>query len=105
MNEIDNRENCPVDNPRNYPKPKHSAVDNAHSDLRGGRDLLFFGATFLSSWLIARPAFFLLYWGVCAWLTLTAVLLALFDMRCIRARALETNKCLRREVFREEGNE
>ena len=63
--------------------------------------ILFFGSTLLSNWLIARPFLFLVYWGCCAWFTMTAVLLAVFDMCHIRIRARETKKLLRGEIFRE----
>lgn len=47
--------------------------------------LLFAGATLLEERLRAHPFIFLLYWGACAWITLLAVLLAIFDLLVIRA--------------------
>ena len=67
--------------------------------------ILFFGSTLLSSWLIARPFLFLLYWGGCAWFTMTAVLLAVFDMCNLRVRARAWKKRLRGEVFGEEDGD
>ena len=67
--------------------------------------ILFFGATFLSSWLVVRPVLFLFYWVFCAWLTLTALLLALFDMRDICARARDAKRRLRSEAFGKEGGD
>ena len=51
--------------------------------------LLFLGSTFLQSFINPgeHPVWFILYWLVCAWLTLTAMLLALFDLFAVRAQA------------------
>jgi len=55
---------------------------------------------FLGSWLLsddwARKHFviYFLYWAACGWLTLTGVLLAVFDMLVIRAAA----KAMRRRI-------
>lgn len=63
--------------------------------------LLFAGATFLDTWLRARPLLFLLYWGACAWITLLAVLLAVFDMLVVRARARRERRMLESEYLQE----
>lgn len=63
--------------------------------------MLFAGATFLNSGLMANPWMFVVYWGVCAWLTIVSVLLAIFDMLAIRARAREERRALRAEIFGE----
>ena len=49
--------------------------------------LLFAGATL--QWPAPRehPLLFLAYWAVCAWITLLAVLLALYDLVKVRADA------------------
>jgi hypothetical protein len=49
--------------------------------------MLFVGAVILDGWLREHvwPWLFLLWWAGCAWLTLLAVLLALFDMIVLRA--------------------
>jgi hypothetical protein len=51
--------------------------------------MLFFGSTFLAPALDPRtyPARFILYWVACAWLTVTVVLLAIFDLLMVRAQA------------------
>ncbi len=46
--------------------------------------LTFFGSTFLAPWLREHVWFFLGYWGLCAWLTLLAALLAVYDMVRLR---------------------
>jgi hypothetical protein len=50
---------------------------------------LFSGATFVAPLIDphARPGWFIIYWLACAWLTVTAVSLALFDMLLMRAEA------------------
>jgi protein-S-isoprenylcysteine O-methyltransferase Ste14 len=61
---------------------------------------LFGGSTFLSSILSPRehPGWFIFYWFVCGWLTLTAMLLALFDLLAVRAQARKAEKLLRDEL-------
>ena len=51
--------------------------------------MLFCGATFLAPVLDPhlRPGWFIFYWAVCAWITLTVVLLALLDLLLVRAQA------------------
>jgi hypothetical protein len=51
--------------------------------------LLISGSTFLQSMLNPRehPAWFILFWLICAWLTLTAMLLAIFDLLTLRLEA------------------
>jgi protein-S-isoprenylcysteine O-methyltransferase Ste14 len=51
--------------------------------------LLFCGSTVLQSTLNPHehPGWFILFWLVCAWLTLTALLLAIFDMLMVRLQA------------------
>lgn len=61
--------------------------------------VLFAGATFLDDWLRARPLLFLLYWGACAWLTMLAVLMALFDLLVVRARARSERRRLESEYL------
>lgn len=62
--------------------------------------LLFLGSTLLQSILNPRehPGWFMLYWVVCAWLTLTAMLLAIFDMLAIRAQTRKAQRILRGEL-------
>ena len=61
--------------------------------------MLFTGATFLNGWLRESPWWFLLYWAACAWLTLCAVLLAIFDLLIVRVQARQARKALHREIF------
>jgi protein-S-isoprenylcysteine O-methyltransferase Ste14 len=59
--------------------------------------LLFSGSTFLASTITPRehPVWFVLFWFVCAWLTLTAIFLAAFDMLVIRLQGRKAERTLR----------
>ena len=62
--------------------------------------ILFVGSTMLASILrSAHPAvWFILFWFFCAWLTLTAVLLALFDLLLVRAQARRAKRLLSESI-------
>lgn len=60
---------------------------------------VFVGSVFLEGWLRARPVVFMLFWFVCAWITLTAVLLSLYDALVVRARARAEVRRLRKEFL------
>jgi hypothetical protein len=51
--------------------------------------LLFSGSTFLQAPLNPRehPFWFIFFWVVCAWVTVTAMLLAIFDLLMVRLEA------------------
>ena len=66
--------------------------------------MLFLGATFLDGWLREHPLLFLFYWLACAWGTLTAVLLALYDMLVIRADARREKRRLAKEILAKEND-
>ena len=46
--------------------------------------MLFAGVTFLSGWLAEDRWIFLIYWVACMWLTMTSILLAIFDLLSVR---------------------
>lgn len=58
--------------------------------------LLSCGATFLAPVLDprSRPGWFISYWFVCAWITATAALLAVFDLLLVRAQARAVKRAL-----------
>ena len=58
--------------------------------------LLFAGSTFLQSLLNPHqhPVWFILFWFVCGWLTLTAMLLAAFDLVRVRLDARKAERML-----------
>jgi protein-S-isoprenylcysteine O-methyltransferase Ste14 len=60
--------------------------------------LLCAGATFLQPLLIAHPVWFILFWFVCAWLTMLATLLAFFDVLVLRAQTRALRKALQKEL-------
>lgn len=61
--------------------------------------LLFVGATFLWQWLLERRWWFVVYWGVCAWMTLLATLLSFFDMLLLRVAARRERRRIAREAM------
>ena len=67
--------------------------------------MLFCGATFLAPWLDprVRPSWFILYWLACGWLTVTVVLLAIFDLLLVRVKAREEKRQLAQKIMDESG--
>lgn len=67
--------------------------------------LLIAGLTFLQPMLNPHehPWFVILFWVVCVWLTLTAALLAIFDLLLLRLEARRAERSLR-EKLRSEGS-
>ena len=65
--------------------------------------MLFFGTTFLPTLLSPRehPGWFILFWVTCAWLTLSAFLLALFDLLMVRAHDRAARRILREKLDRD----
>jgi hypothetical protein len=59
--------------------------------------MLFAGSTFLSESL--TPWGFIVYWGVCGWLTLAALLLALWDLLLVRAAARRERRKLEKKIL------
>ncbi len=62
--------------------------------------MLFFGSMFFR-WLREYPLLFLIYWGACAWITLLAMLLAIFDLLLVRAAAKRARRKLEAEYLGE----
>jgi hypothetical protein len=63
--------------------------------------MVFLGSAVVEISPRAHPFAFLAYWGVCAWLTLAVVLLALFDILAIRAAGRAARRKLERELISE----
>jgi hypothetical protein len=61
--------------------------------------LLFSGSTFLASFLNPREhlGWALFFWITCIWLTLTALLLALYDLLMVRLAARAEQRLLNRQ--------
>ena len=68
--------------------------------------LLFCGMTVLRGWLDPHehPGRFILYWLICGWQTLLALLLALLDVLMVRAQARAARKALREKAKLEDGS-
>ncbi len=62
--------------------------------------LLAFGAFPLAHWLERHVVLFLLYWGAVAWLTVLAMLMALFEILVTRQQAIRERRELIRELHR-----
>jgi hypothetical protein len=52
-----------------------------------------------------RPSWFVFYWLACAWVTVTAVLLAVFDLLLGRVQAREEKRALAKEMARRPESE
>jgi hypothetical protein len=63
------------------------------------------GLTGLRSWLEPREhtGRFIFFWFACAWITLTASLLALLDLLMVRAKARQARKMLRKQTAESAG--
>lgn len=66
----------------------------------GALVMIFAGSTFLQALLDPKehPILVLVYWAACAWITLLAVLLALYDLVKVRAAARSERRRLEREL-------
>ena len=62
--------------------------------------LAFVGSTFLEGTISARehPVWFILFWIACAWLTITALLLAIFDLLLVRAQSRAARRALQEKL-------
>ena len=67
--------------------------------------LLFVGAVLLDSVLREHPLWFVGWWTVCAWLMLTSLLLAVFDILIIRAAARRARRELARKILVEKSDD
>jgi hypothetical protein len=62
--------------------------------------MVFLGVTFLESPLVNRPWIFVGYWLFCGWLTLIALLLAVYDMLRVRSDAVTKKREIRENLRR-----
>ena len=60
--------------------------------------MLFAGSTFLAGNL-SSPWSFIVYWSVCGWLTLAALLLALWDLLLLRAAARRERRRIQKQMI------
>ena len=61
--------------------------------------LLFLGSTLLNNYLSENVGTFLIYWGACGWLTLTAFFMSIYDLLSLRALARQEQARAKREIF------
>jgi hypothetical protein len=48
-----------------------------------------------------RPGWFIFFWLICAWLTITAILIAVFDLLIVTSSARKAERAMRDQVERE----
>lgn len=61
--------------------------------------MLFAGSTFLGPFLSEHLGIFLVYWFACGWLTLTAILMSVYDLLCLRTQARREQAEAKRRIF------
>jgi hypothetical protein len=61
--------------------------------------MLFAGMTFAGGWLTDNLMVFLAFWAACAWLALSAILLAIYDLLALRSLARQERRRLKNEIF------
>ena len=74
------------------PRPRRNAM--CYGIVAAGL-MMVVGLTLLDGWLRANLTRFAVYWLVCAWLTLLALLLAVFDLLTVRAQGRRAQRELR----------
>ncbi len=69
--------------------------------------MLFCGATFLAPIIDPHlhPGWFICYWLACAWVTVTVILLALFDLLRVRAQARADKRALAQKMATPPGSD
>ena len=65
----------------------------------GALVMLFLGSAVLYSWLRQNPILFIIYWALCGWVTVIAMLLAIFDLLIVRGTARRERKRLEQEFI------
>lgn len=60
--------------------------------------MIVLGSTIADEWLAAHLLAFFAFWGVCGWLTVTALLLAVFDLLIIRVQARAARNAFRSDL-------
>ena len=66
--------------------------------------MIFLGETFLASFILT-PMSFLIYWGICAWVTFAALLLALWDILLVRTAARRERIRMEKEIANHKSKE
>ena len=68
----------------------------------GALVLLFIGSTILFPWLRKHPLVFIIYWALCAWVTVIAMLLAIFDLLMVRGSARIARRKLEQDYLEQQ---
>ena len=68
--------------------------------ILGALVMLFLGSAMLFPWLRQNPILFIIYWALCGWVTVIAMLLAIFDLLIVRTTARRERKRLEQEFIR-----
>jgi len=69
--------------------------------ITGAAVIMVFAGSFIpSSWAREHLILFSIYWLLCAWLTITGILLALFDILLVRAGAKKIKRTLDDEYLK-----
>ncbi len=65
--------------------------------------MIIVGSKLLDEWFAERGhlLWFMLFWAACGWLTITALLLAVFDILILRVQARSARKAFRDELERD----
>lgn len=66
--------------------------------LLGALGMVLAGSTFAAP-ALADPVKLLVFWGVCAWLTFAALLLAIWDMLLLRIAARKARRELEKQML------
>jgi len=66
--------------------------------------MVFVGTTFLVPY-ITTPWSFIAYWGVCAWLTFAAMLLAVWDIILVRVAARRQRREIEKQIADRKSND
>lgn len=67
--------------------------------------MAFAGDVVLANWLRERLQRFAIYWLVCAWLTVLAALLAIYDLILLRIEARALRRQMRKEILPDDPRE
>ena len=65
----------------------------------------FLGATFFWPWLREHTLFFLGYWAACAWFTILAACLAIYDLIRVRLEAREVERQIKKKFLHSQNSD
>jgi len=86
-------------------RDSHARRQSMFYTTLGSVMLLFIGAVLIDRVLREHPLWFVAWWGLCAWLMVASLLLALFDILMIRSAARKARRDLARKVLAQEPDD